>query len=230
MNPTLESSSQPWSLGLFSAFTQLLDYLPQLFGAIVIWLVGLVTAKVVRKVVVETLSALKLSAAMEKTPLGLFLKNAEIKQKIEDILGSLAYWLILLVFSHAVVSLLGLETLTGVFNRIFDYLPHVFAAMIIFIFGVVMAGVVESLVKGSLHEAGGGHTGRFFSKVASYMVITISLLAGVAELGIASEFIRMLFAGVVFAFASGLGLAFGLGGQDTVKKMMIKWYDKSKAK
>ncbi len=226
MNPTLDTVSQPWSISFFSALALFMEYLPRLVGALIIWIVGVIVAKIVRKLVVNTLSAMRLSSALEKTPLGIFLRNAEITQKVEDILGSLAYWLLLLVFSHAVVSLLGLDTLTGVFNRIFDYLPHVFAALIIFVFGVIMAGVVESVVKGSLYEVG-GHTGRFFSKVASYMVITVSLLAGVSELGIASEFIRMLFAGVVLSFALGLGLAFGLGGQDMVKKMLTKWYDKA---
>jgi small-conductance mechanosensitive channel len=82
---------------------------------------------------------------------------------------------------------------------------------------------VESFVKGTFRSFD-PTTARLFAKIASYTVVTIASLAAIAELGIASQFIMILFMGVVFAFALGAGLALGLGGQDTVKKVLSDWY------
>jgi small-conductance mechanosensitive channel len=124
------------------------------------------------------------------------------------------------------MELLGLTTIVRVLDVVFSYLPHVVSALLIFVFGVLIAGVVESLVKGAVRTVD-VHSSRMFAKIASYLVVAIASLAAVSELGIASEFIRILFVGMVFALSLGLGLSFGLGGQDVVRKMMDRWYSKS---
>jgi hypothetical protein len=225
MNQSLDTVLQPWTLGFLAAVDKLGALLPRIVGAVLLWFVGVFVAKAIRRVVVEGLNSLRVSALVEKTPLGLFLKNAEIGQKVEEILGNVVYWLLQLVFLQAVVNMLGLVTIANVFERMFGYLPHVVAAFVVFFFGVVLAGVVESVVKGMLN-ASDPQSARVFAKFSSYVVITVTLLAAVSELGIASEFIRLLFMGVVFAGALGIGLATGLGAQDIVKKMSVRWYDR----
>ena len=62
------------------------------------------------------------------------------------------------------------------------------------------------------------------AKVSSYLVMTLSVMAAISELGIASEFIMILFIGMVSALALGVGLAVGLGGKDLVSRLLEKWY------
>ena len=112
-------------------------------------------------------------------------------------------------------------------NRILNYIPHIFSALIIFFFGVLLAGIAESVVKSGLRSLE-AQSARLLAKTVSYGVVTIAVLAAVAELGIASQFITILFFGVVLLFALGGGLALGLGGQFTVKKILEEWYQKSK--
>jgi len=183
-------------------------------------------ARFVKNLVIKAMEGLRVSKAIEKTPVELFLANAEFGQRIEGIIGSIFYWLFLFVVLHTSVSILGLTPLSDVMDQILEYIPHIFSALVIFIFGVLMAGVVESVVKGAMRSID-LNSGRLFAKIASYAVVTVAALAAIAELGIATEFIRILFFGVVFTFALGSGLALGLGGQDIIRQTLANWYKRS---
>lgn len=210
------------TLGLTYTVAQISSYLPKILAAVIIFVVGLLLARLVRSVVIKTLGAIRFSKVLEKTPAEQFLKNDEIGHKLETGVAGVVYWLLLFVVLHTTVSVLGLTPLSVVLDRVLLYIPHVFSAAFIFILGVLLAGVAETVVKGSLRTID-AHSARLFSKVASYLVVTVASLAAVAELGIASQFILILFVGIVFAASLGAGLAVGLGGKETVEKMLNNW-------
>ncbi len=223
--------TQTWQDSLSFSSATLVDqvsaFLPRLLAAIVMFFVGVIVARIVRGLVVKAMETLRVSKIVEKTPLELFLKNAEFGQKLEESIGGVFYWLFLFIVLYTSVTLLGLTPLSEVMNRILEYIPHIFSAFLIFVFGVLVAGLVESVVKGAMRSID-MYSARLFAKVASYIVVVITVLAAVAELGIASEFIKILFFGVIFAFALGGGLALGLGGQDTVRRILDDWYKRTK--
>lgn len=225
------NNAQNWqqslSLGATYTVVQFSNFLPRLIGALLVFFVGLLVAGFIKRLVIKSLEGLRVSQAVEKTPLELFLANAEFGQKIEEIIGSIFYWLFLFVILHTSVSLLGLDPLSNVMDQIIEYLPHVFSALLIFVFGVLMAGIVESVVKGAMRTVD-LNSGRLFAKVASYVVVAIAALAAISELGIASDFIRILFFGIVFAIALGMGLALGLGGQDLVREILHDWHKRTR--
>lgn len=227
MDTLPRSWQDSFQLGLTYSVAQFSLVLPRIIAAILILFVGLLLARVFKKIIVRTLETLRLSKMVEKTPLELFLKNAETGQKIEEVIGRILYWLFVFLVLFMAISVLGITPLSDFFDRILSYVPHVFSALFIFLFGVLLAGVVESLVKGSMRSID-LRSGRLFAKVASYGVVTFATLAAVAELGIASELIKILFSGVVFAFALGSGLAIGLGGQHTISRMMDEWYQRTR--
>lgn len=210
------------NLGVTYAVAQVSAYLPRILAAVCILLLGLVFSKMIRKVVSKALGTIRVSSAIEKTPLELFLKNADVGHKFEDIVAGIVYWLSIFLTLYTAVSVLGLTPLTDIFQKVIEYIPHVFSALFIFILGVVLAGVVETVIKGAMKGID-VHSTRLFAKVASYLVVTIGSLAAIAELGIASQFIMVLFVGVVFAFSLAAGLSIGLGSKQTVEKMLENW-------
>lgn len=206
--------------------TQFMLYLPRILGALLIFLIGVLIAKIVKNLLIKLLEALRLSKMIKNTPIEHFFENADMGQKIEVIIGTIAYWLVMLVVLQASVSILGLESVSNLLGKILAYLPNVISAIIILFFGVLVAGVVESIVKGSIKTLD-GRSSRMLGKIASYLVMTIAVMAAISELGIASEFILILFIGFVAMLSLGFGLALGLGGQDMVRKMLNTWYNKT---
>lgn len=227
MQPLPVSWQESLNLGATYAVAQISAYLPRILAAVCVLFLGLILSKIVRKIVSKALSTIRVSSVIEKTPLELFLKNAELGHKLEDVVAGVVYWLSIFLTLYTAVSVLGLTPLTDIFQKIIEYIPHVFSALFIFILGVILAGVVETVIKGAMQGVD-IHSTRLFAKVASYLVVTIGSLAAIAELGIASQFILILFVGVVFAFSLAGGLAIGLGSKQTVEKMLESWHKDSK--
>lgn len=209
------------------ALLSLADYMPAVLGSLLILIVGALIANTVKSLVIKILSSLHISKAVQKTPIEHFLKNAEIKEGFETILGSVAYWLIMLVVLQSVVTVLGLDSLSLLLAGILGYIPRVLSAIVVLFFGVLLAGLLESFVKGAFKTIEASSS-RFFGKIASYLVVTVAILAAISELGIANEFIIILFVGFVAAASLAAGLAFGLGGQDVVRDLLKDWYKRNK--
>ncbi len=203
--------------------TEVSTFLPRLAAAILILIIGAGVAKAVKGLVVKLLEALKIAKWVKNTPVEHFFKNAEFGEKMEGVLGSIIYWILMLVVIHSTVSVLGLASLTMVLDRVLSYVPRIVSAVLVLFFGLLLAGAVESLVKGSIMSID-GKSARLLGKISSYLVLTIAILAGVNELRIASEFIMVLFVGFVTMISLGFGLAIGLGGKDVVNDMLTKWY------
>jgi len=203
-------------------FGQLGIFLPKFVAAILVLVLGTAVAKWLKSLTVKIVELLRLSKGLQDTPIEAFLKHAEVG-KIEDVCGTVVYWLSMLVVLQTSISLLGLQTVSSILDKLLGYMPNVLSAILVLFLGVLLAGFVESLIKGAI-QSFSGKSARLFGKVSSYLIMVITIMAAFAELRIAQQFISTLFTGFVFTLALGLGLAFGLGGKDVVNEFMSEWY------
>lgn len=221
-----ESFQQTMALALGNLATQLGVFLPRFLAAILVLILGAAIARWLKSMTVKLLEMLRLSKGLKETPVEAFLKHAEVG-RIEEVSGTVIYWIAMLIVLHATVSLLGLEAISVILDRVLGYIPRVVSAVLILFFGVLLAGVVESLVKGAIRSVS-GKSARLLGKVSSYMIVVISVMAAIAELNIAAQFIATLFTGFVAMLALALGLAFGLGSKGVIEKMMTEWYENTR--
>lgn len=218
-----DSLFQSISLLFSQSVVQVAAFLPTILAALTILIVGTLVAKTIRQVVIKVFESLQLSKAVAKTPIEHFLQNAEVGTKIEVVIGGIAYWLVMLIVLQSVVSILGLYSLSLLLERVLEYIPRIVSAVLVLFIGILLAGLVEVVLKGSLRTVA-ARSSRLLGKVASYLVVTIAVMAAVSELGIANEFILILFVGLVTALALGIGLAVGLGGKNLVDRLLTEWH------
>ncbi len=207
----------------FLTVSQISAFLPRIFAALAILFIGVFLARWVRKIVVRSLELLQLSKVFKNTPVEAFLSESNFSKRIEQALGGVVYWLLMLLVFYIAVSVLGLYSLTLVLERVLVYIPKIFAAVVIIFLGVFVSGILESIVKGSIKTIG-GRQARLLGKVASYLTMVIFSLAAISELGIAERFITILFIGFVATITVSISLAVGLGAKDVVGKMADDWY------
>lgn len=200
-----------------------LAFFPSLVGAVLAVVLGIVLGNWTRTVIIKGLRALQFDKLVSDTRLKEFLQKAEVTSRAEVVVGTLAKWLVVMIFFIAATNILGLTTVSALLAGILGYIPSVISAVIVLAIGVFLAGIVERVVKGALASVD-LHTSRLMGKVASYTVVTIATLAAFSELRIASSFINILFIGFVAMLALGLGLAIGLGGKDLVSQILSDWY------
>lgn len=199
-------------------------YLPKIIAGLLVFIFGTALARMIRSFVIRVLETIKLSKLVKETPVDHFLQKAEIR-KIETVLGKIVYWLVMLVVLHSTVAVLGLEPLTNILAKLLSYIPRVFSAIIVLFVGIILAGLVETVVKATVKNIH-AKSGRMLGKVSSYLVMSIVVLVAISELGIASDYIMILFVGFITAVSLGLALALGLGAKDLVAKVLNDWYER----
>ena len=208
-----------------NVFSIIYQFLPRMFAALGIFLLGLILGNWVKKIVFHLLRSLNLTTIAKMTKIHGFMEKAEITRKIEEIIGSIFKWLVILVFTVTAINVLGLTTVAGVLGNVLSYIPRVISAIFVLGIGVLLAGLVEKLVKGAIAQFD-PRMGRLLGKVASYIMVVFALMAALNELRIAADLINIIFIGFVATMTLGFGLAIGLGAKDLVSKVLLDWYEK----
>lgn len=210
-------------IALTNVLSSTVSFIPTLIAAILLIFAGVLVAKWLRWITIKLLESLRLSNATKGSVVEKFLQKADITSKIEDVIGNMVKWLTMLIFFIAATNLLGLTTVSDFLTSIVAYIPKVISSALILTLGVLVAGFVESFIKGSLTQVNAS-TGRLVSKVTSYIIMVFTILAAFAELDIANELISTLFIGFVAMLSLGFGLSFGLGSKELVAKLLDEWY------
>ena len=211
---------------LFTPFlNSFLNYLPNLITGTLLVFIGFVIAGWAKKATVRLAIITKISQLSKNPAIQEFLEHAQITSKIENILGEAIKWLILIIFFISASNIVGLQSVGLILTRLLSVIPSLLGALVILFLGVILAGFLEKIVKGSL-GAKDPSLSRFAGRLVSYTTMTIFILAAMSQLGIASFFIQITYVGFILTLVLALGLGIGLGCKDIFKKIFEEWYKK----
>jgi len=131
----------------------LFGYAPQLLGALLLAVVAWVVAKLMKLLVEKGLAATKLDEKM-----GTSTGVPGERMHLTKTLSQVVFWLVLLVFFPAILSTLGLEGLLrpvqGMLNKILEFLPNLFTAILIGLIGWLVARFMQRVVTNLLEALG----------------------------------------------------------------------------
>ncbi len=138
-------------------------------------------------------------------------------------IGTIAFWAVLLGAISLAVSVLGIEALTNFVAAIYAYLPNVLAALLIFLVASAISAAVATIATKAMGDTA---LGKIVATAAPILVMTIATFMILDQLMIAESIVTITYAGLVGAIALGTALAFGLGGRDVAARMLGDAYDK----
>jgi hypothetical protein len=136
---------------------------------------------------------------------------------------------LVLIFVQAALVTLGIAPLTEVINRIVLFIPHVVVAAFILIAGAWAYRYVSGLVETSTARVTFTGRANVLSNLTRYGILGFAVIAGVSQLGIATNLINILFTGLVGSLALAFGLAFVLGGQSVAADITKSLVDKGRS-
>jgi Conserved TM helix len=204
-------------------FTVFFAWVPALLGALVILVIGYVVAKLVGKLVWRVLHRAGFDRTLHAGAAGGFVQK--LTSSPSRLVGTIAFWAVLLGTISLAVSVLGIEALTDFVAAIYAYLPNVLAAVLIFLVASAVSAGVAAL---ATRVMGGTALGKIVATAAPILVMTIATFMILDQLQIAQNIVTITYAGLIGAIALGSALAFGLGGRDVARELLQGAYDKGR--
>lgn len=185
--------------------SQIFSYVPRIFVAVILLVLGYQLAKLLAPVVKSLLVSIgtdkkteKLFPASTTNPTGFSISN---------IIGQIVRWLIMIVFFIEAVNLLNLAILTSIGNAILVYLPFVVSVIIILGGGIVLASWVERLIiKHSPKQ-------KTIALITKIFIIVLAVFMTLSQLGFAQSIVNLAFVIILTGAAVAFAIAFGVGGR-----------------
>lgn len=193
--------------------------LPRIGVAVIILIVGFILANVLKTAVLRGVRLLKVDELLEQLEIKKMIEKTGLTIDTGEILAFLVKWVVVIMALIASADILEWHQITVFLSAVVGYIPNVLIAVVILIVGVMVANLLENLIRSALTATKMKSAG-FASGIAKWSLLVFSFMAALIQLGIARELIQTLFTGFVAMVALAGGLAFGLGGRDHAKKVL----------
>jgi Conserved TM helix len=198
---------------------QLVTFIPKLLAVIVILFFGWLIAKFVRSAIKRVLELAQFDRFAQKSGLEAFMTHGNFNLTLSGIIAQVVYWLVILLFVITGASSLGLTEVATLLQQLAGYLPRIIVAILVVIFGTLLARFINRLVFAWLHSIKFSHA-LSVSTSTEYGIQILAIFIALEQLGIGMQLVHSLFVIIFGAFFFALALAFGLGGKDWAAKVI----------
>ena len=204
-----------------------LNFMPALIGAVVVFFIGWLVSAAVGKLTASILKKARFNQVFEKGVWKDALAKAEFKVDAAEFVGAVVKWVLVIVFLMAAVEILGLVAFAGFLNSVLAYLPNVLVAVFIFVVAVIIADIMEKVVRATVESISVGY-GHLAGAIVRWSIWIFAILAILVQLKITPSLIQTFVTGFVALIALAGGIAFGLGGKDVAGEIVRDLYKKLK--
>lgn len=195
--------------------------LPNLLGAAALLLIGWGLARLLASWSVRLVSGLDWlvrSQAIKNT-----LGRIGLQRGAGDLISSIVFWLVFLLFFTAATETLGLPVLATWLGGVSYYLPRVLVAVLIVFAGLLAGNLARDAITGAADAARLTY-GSLLGQAVQGVILLIAIVTSVDQLGIESRFLTATITIVIGAIIGAAALAFGLGSRTAVSNIIAAHY------
>ena len=191
-----------------------IEFVPGLFALIALIVGAVVVAALVRLIVVRALTGIEFDRRAPQIGLGMLAEWSSNKSASE-FLGRATQWVILVLGLLVALTALDAAVPSQFALSMFEYAPHVLAALIILAVGSVLAqffarAVLIGAVNMQIQSA------RLLSLGVKWLILVVAAAMALEQLRIGRQIVMLAF-GIIFGGAVlATALAVGLGAKDAV--------------
>jgi hypothetical protein len=216
-----------WKIAIVGSFNKFLvkviTFLPNLLAMATILIVGFAVAWIFKTGLRRILRAIQFDKVTDGWGLTHLLSERGIRYSASNLLSRFFFWIIMLVTLILALSALELSATQSFIAKFFNYLPHLFVAIVILVVGYLIAvflgqATLIAAVNAQMESA------RLLSRAVRWFLIVLSLTMAFYHLGIAGEVIISAFTITLGGIVLGLSIAFGWGGRELAKEFLERLY------
>jgi len=143
----------------------------------------------------------------------------EIHNSAGEVLGSFLLGFIFTQFAQFAAEILNITAISEFLDNFLAYIPKLLIAFVIVLLGVKIANTTASIIANGFKLIGSS-SGKILAGIFKGIIITFSVLSALVLLEIQPFLVNVLFIGFVTMIVISGGIAFGLGGKETVEKFL----------
>jgi hypothetical protein len=203
--------------------SKVITFLPNLLAMVTILIIGFLVAWLFKIFLLRFLKTIQFDRVSDRWGLTRVLSDGGIAYSPSSLLSRFFYWVIVLVTLILGVNALEVEATHNLIIRFFNYLPHIFAALLILLLGYLIAifsgqAALIAAVNAQVRSA------RLLSRAVRWFIIIFSLTMALYHLGIAEKVIIAAFSIILSGIVLTLAISFGWGGRELAKDFLEKLY------
>lgn len=195
--------------------------LPNIFLAIIVFIIGWVLAAAIGKTIKTIITVTKIDNALAKLKVDQITSRLGLRLDTGKFIGELVKWFLIIAFLLVSSDILGLSAVSQFLNSILLYIPNVIIAAVILLVATLIAGFLQKIVTSSA-AAANLTAANFAGTVVKWAILIVGFLVAVDQLGIAQAYLGTLYTGIIAMLAIAGGLAFGLGGKEQAASFLAK--------
>jgi len=183
-------------------------YIPNIIMAVIVLIMGFILGKIISSMICTILKKLKL----DKT-----LKGSVIEKTVEasgttilGLFGVIVRWFIYLIAIMLAVEYLNIPILSNIIRQFIEYLPHVFAALLILLVGLIIADFIGDTFKNLGKSMELSYMNILSSGLKLFLYFFVLVIA-LEQLGLDVWIIYVFADALAWGVAVGIGLGIGIG-------------------
>lgn len=198
---------------------QAVQTLPGLMAMLILIVLGLVVGWLAKEVVYRLLRALGFDRLCGRQGVGVVLEGVGLTRSSSYLAGQIVQGVIIVTALLAGLNALGTPLTRNLVERFFLYLPHLLAAVVVLVMGVLVSrflgrSVLIAAVNARIPSA------RLLAGLTRFFVMTLAAVAALDELGIGRTTIIVTFAILFGGVVAAAAIALGLGARDLARDLM----------
>lgn len=200
-------------------------YAPTIIGALLLFLIGRVIARMVASAVRRLLNTESVTSVTQTLDLKSVLGFVGIKQTFGDVVAKVLYWVIVLFFATSAFQILGLDVLVTTLQDFIAFLPNIFLAAVVMMLAMVVSRLAKSAVISSLKNLDVSFGG-VLGAVAQIIVIYFGAIVAAEKLQFDVDVIATNASYVVIGIVAIAVIALGWGTKNAAANLIASYYVK----
>ncbi|MEU4622280.1 hypothetical protein AB0G04_20230 [Actinoplanes sp. NPDC023801] len=203
------------SRGLSDMWRSVVLFLPSALAFLAIVMVGYLLARLARTLTTKALRRTGFDRAVQQGPAGRLIRPGT--PSATDVCARLAFFVVLLFALQLAFGVWGPNPAGELINDLISWLPQVFVAIVIVVVTTAIARAAHDLTLAVLGNLG---YARVLAKAVTAVIITLGVIAGLDQIGIATSVTRPLLI-TILATVAGV-IIVGVGG-GLIRPMQQRW-------
>lgn len=208
---------------------RIMEFLPNILAAVLILVIGLFAGWLAKIVLKKVFAFFKLDEYAERTGTIKMLQKSGLGDPFSLLLAKIGGGFIVLAFFIVAVRTLKIDAIQGLTERLFNFLPNVFIALLIIVVGFILGNFFGRAALIASVNAGLALAGAVGRSV-KYLIILVSISMALELLGIGRDTVIISYSIILSGLVLGLAIAFGIGGSDAAKEFIEKRFKGDKNK